>query len=75
VRTPVEREGDLMAQLASLTRGAERLNALTAKYGLAKVNTNMRALQDYSERMMRAAIRKLAGGVYRFEDCLDSDGV
>jgi len=35
----------------------------------------MRALQDYSERMMRAAIRKLPGGVYRFEDCLDDDGV
>src|SRR5271169_4924029 len=66
VRTPVEREGDLMAQLASLTRGAERLHALTAKYGLAKVETNMRALQDYSERMMRSAIRKLARGVYRF---------
>ena len=35
----------------------------------------MRALQDYSERMMRAAIRKLPGGVYRFDDCLDSDGI
>jgi len=137
VRTPVEREGDLMAQLASLARGAERIDALVAKYGLAKVETNMRALQDYSERMMRTAIRKLARtgparaamalevpgspaepssvvrarsieartgparaamalevpgspaepssvvratplqspGVYRFEDCLDSDGV
>ncbi len=80
VRTPVEREGDLRAQLASLARGAERLAALVAKYGLAKVQTNMRALQDYSERMMRAAIRKLGSyksktGVYRFEDCLDSDGV
>ncbi len=75
VRTPVEREGDLMAQLASLARGAERIEALVAKYGLTKVEANMRALQDYSERMMRAAIRKLARGVYRFEDCLDSDGV
>jgi N-methylhydantoinase B len=75
VRTPVEREGDLMAQLASLARGAERIGALVSKHGLAKVEANMRALQDYSERMMRAAIRKLAGGVYRFEDCLDSDGV
>jgi N-methylhydantoinase B/oxoprolinase/acetone carboxylase alpha subunit len=75
VRTPVEREGDLMAQLASLARGAERVNALVTKYGPAKVETNMRALQDYSERMMRAAIRKLADGVYRFEDCLDSDGI
>ncbi len=75
VRTPVEREGDLMAQLASLARGAERVGALVTKYGPAKVETNMRALQDYSERMMRAAIRKLADGVYRFEDCLDSDGI
>jgi N-methylhydantoinase B/oxoprolinase/acetone carboxylase alpha subunit len=75
VRTPVEREGDLLAQLASLARGAERLDTLAAKYGLAKVETNMRALQDYSERMMRVAIRELTGGVYRFEDCLDSDGV
>jgi len=75
VRTPVEREGDLMAQLASLARGAERVNALVAKYGPAKVEANMRALQDYSERMMRAAIRKLARGVYRFEDCLDGDGI
>ncbi len=74
VRTPVEREGDLRAQLASLERGAERLTALVAKYGLAKVQANMRALQDYSERMMRAAISKIARGVYRFEDCLDNDG-
>jgi N-methylhydantoinase B/oxoprolinase/acetone carboxylase alpha subunit len=75
VRTPVEREGDLMAQLASLARGAQRVNALVDKYGLAKVETNLRALQDYSERMMRAAIRKLPDGVYRFKDCLDNDGV
>ena len=27
----------------------------------------MRELQDYSERMMRAAIRELPDGVYRFE--------
>jgi N-methylhydantoinase B/oxoprolinase/acetone carboxylase alpha subunit len=75
VRTPVEREGDLMAQLASLARGAERMEALVAKYGLARVGDNMRALQDYSERMLRAAIRKLARGEYRFEDCLDGDGI
>ena len=75
VRTPVEREGDIRAQLASLKRGAERIGALVEKYGLAKVRANMRALQDYSERMMRAAIRKLDRGTYNFEDCLDNDGV
>ena len=74
VRTPVEREGDLMAQLAAIQRGAARLNELVGKYGLARVSSNMRALQDYSERMMRAAIRNLPTGVYRFEDCLDNDG-
>jgi N-methylhydantoinase B len=74
VRTPVEREGDLMAQLASLQRGARRLGELTARYGNSRVASNMRALQDYSERMMRAAIRRLPAGVYRFKDCLDNDG-
>src|SRR5207245_9611504 len=33
VRTPEEREGDLMAQLASIARGEARLRELVAKYG------------------------------------------
>jgi N-methylhydantoinase B len=75
VRTPVEREGDLMAQLASIRRGAARLNELVVKYGASQVAMNMRALQDYSERMMRAAITSLPSGVYRFKDRLDNDGI
>jgi N-methylhydantoinase B len=51
------------------------LHELVAKYGAPRVASNMRALQDYSERMMRAAISKLRPGVYKFEDCLDSDGI
>ena len=75
VRTPVEREGDLMAQLAAIHRGETRLRELVAKQGEARVVRNMRAIQDYSARMMQAAIRKLPRGVYRFEDCLDNDGI
>lgn len=75
VRTPVEREGDLMAQLASLQRGALRAGELVSKYGLRKVESNMHALQDYSERMMRATIERIPRGTYRFEDCLDDDGI
>jgi N-methylhydantoinase B/oxoprolinase/acetone carboxylase alpha subunit len=75
VRTPQEREGDLLAQFASLLRGASRLEDLVARYGFARVLANMHALQDYSERMMRAVIRSLPPGVYRFEDQLDSDGI
>ena len=75
VRTPVEREGDLMAQLASLYRGETRLRELVARQGEARVRRNMREIQDYSARMMQAAIRQLPRGVYRFEDCLDNDGI
>ena len=75
VRTPVEREGDLMAQLAAIHRGETRLRELVAKQGEARVVRNMREIQDYSARMMQAAIRKLPRGVYRFEDFLDNDGI
>ena len=75
VRTPEEREGDLRAQLMSIERGAGRLREVTARYGYARVSRNMRELQDYSERMTRGAIRRLTPGTYRFEDCLDNDGV
>ena len=75
VRTPEEREGDLLAQMMSNRRGDERLRAIVHKYGLARVRRNMRELQNYSERMTRAAIRALPDGVCRFADFLDSDGV
>ena len=75
VRTPVEREGDLLAQCMAIRRGEQRLKDLVQKYGMATVRRNMTALKDYSERMMRSAIRRLPRGRYRFEDALDSDGI
>lgn len=75
VRTPEEREGDLLAQMMANRRGEERLRDITARYGPARVAGNMRELQNYSERMTRAAIRTLHDGVYRFTDFLDNDGV
>ncbi len=73
VRTPVEREGDLMAQFMALHRGEVRLLELVAKYGEPSVRRNMSDLQDYSERMMRATLRQLPRGTYHFEDYLESD--
>lgn len=75
VRTPEEREGDLLAQCMAIQRGRERLLELAGKYGMPKVRRNMAALKDYSERMMRAAIRKLPTGKFYFEDMLDNDGI
>jgi N-methylhydantoinase B/oxoprolinase/acetone carboxylase alpha subunit len=74
VRTPEEREGDLTAQLAANRRGRDRLLEIAAKYGAPCVERRMADLQDYSERVMRAALREIPDGVYRFEDFLDGDG-
>src|ERR1700733_3338965 len=51
VRTPVEREGDLLAQCMAIRRGEQRLLELVSKYGMTKVGRNMDLLKDYSERM------------------------
>ncbi len=75
VRTPVEREGDLLAQCMAIKRGEQRLLELAGKYGLPTLRRNMAALKDYSERMMRSAIRRLPSGTYRAEDYLDNDGI
>lgn len=71
VRTPEEREGDLMAQLASMDRGRARLMELVARYGATRVNANAGALHEYAARRMKAALRSLPGGDYAFEDSLD----
>jgi N-methylhydantoinase B/oxoprolinase/acetone carboxylase alpha subunit len=75
VRTPEEREGDLLAQMMANRRGEERLREIVKKYGLRAVRRNMAELQNYSERMTRAAIGRLPDGVYRFVDYLDTDGI
>jgi len=74
VRTPEEREGDLTAQLAANRIGERRLLEITGKYGFAKISAYMRNLQDYSEQIMRRAIRDIPDGEYSFADRLDDDG-
>lgn len=75
VRTPVEREGDLTAQIASNRTGVRRLTAMAEKYGRELVGKYMEHLQDYAERMTREAITGIPDGVYRFTDYLDDDGL
>jgi N-methylhydantoinase B len=75
VRTPVEREGDLMAQLMSMKRGERRLLEAVRRYGMRRLDRNLALLCDHSERMMRARLSTLPRGIYRFEDFLDDDGL
>ena len=75
VRTPTERLGDLRAQVAANWRAAARLQALAAKYGTDTLLDIMQEVQDYSETMMRAALRALPDGEAEFTDVFDGDGV
>ena len=75
VRTPVEREGDLRAQLASIRRGEIRLLEMCDRYGAEEILQYMGELADYSERVTRRFLASLPDGRYRFEDALDDDGV
>jgi N-methylhydantoinase B/oxoprolinase/acetone carboxylase alpha subunit len=75
VRTPEEREGDLMAQVMSNKRGENRLRELDARYGLERMKASATRLLDYTERVTRAMLREIPAGAYSFEDFLDNDGI
>src|SRR5438552_8254627 len=75
IRTPAELHGDYRAQVAANRRGALRLEALARKYGVDKLLRIMGAVLDYSETMMRAALRRLPDGEASFSDVFDGDGV
>lgn len=72
-RTPDERRGDLLAQVAANTRGIERLREHLDKHP-ARVTRAATALQDYSERVTRALIAQLPDGSWSYEDVLEDDG-
>ena len=75
VRTPTERLGDLRAQVAANWRASARLQELAAKYGADTLLNIMQEILDYSETMMRAALRALPDGEAEFSDIFDGDGV
>jgi len=74
VRTPEEREGDLLSQIGACRVGERRLLELIAKHGTERVRRLSAALLDYSERLMRAQFAQCVTGSYAAEDFMDSDG-
>jgi N-methylhydantoinase B len=75
VRTPVEREGDLRAQLAACHTGAERLREISQRYGLPRTKRAAQELLAWSEEMMRAFLNNVPRGTCKAEDFLDNDGI
>jgi N-methylhydantoinase B len=75
VRTPVEREGDLAAQLGACRVGEQRLKELVHKYGVDSIAILIEDLLLHSEQLMRTELRKMPAGTFRAEDFMDNDGV
>jgi N-methylhydantoinase B len=75
VRTPREREGDLQSQIGACRVGEQRLLELAQKHGRQNLPSLIDELLDYSERLVRAELRKMPAGTFVAEDWLDADGV
>lgn len=63
--------GDMEAQIAAAKIGAQRYIEIIEKYGLDTVQAASEELMNYSEKMMRDAIKKLPNGEYTAEGFLD----
>lgn len=74
VRTPAEREGDLESQIGACRVGEQRILQLVEKYG-ERIAALVDELLNYSERLVRAELRKMPAGDFSAEDWLDDDGV
>jgi len=74
VRTPVERAGDLDAQLAALHTGAVRLLEMVERRGVEEVLAAMQGLIAYADRLVATGIGKIPNGRYEAQDFMDDDG-
>ncbi|MGE3164554.1 MAG: hydantoinase B/oxoprolinase family protein [Planctomycetota bacterium] len=75
MRQPVERRGDLRAQLSANEVGDRALQRLLACQPRAELLAYCGHLQDAADRHVRALLRRIPSGRYEAEDELESDGV
>lgn len=75
VRGPVERLGDLRAQLAANEIGQRQVAGLIERYGIVEFEGLSAELMGYAERLMRTMLGSIPAGSYSAEDWLDGDGV
>jgi N-methylhydantoinase B len=75
VRGAEEREGDILAQMASTYSADERMQEVFSRYDAATVRAAIADLHNQSESEMREAITTIPNGVYEGLDWLDDDGL
>src|SRR3546814_15006326 len=75
VRLPDRVLGDLQAQYAACQVGAKQLAKLYERQGSVEMDSYMREIIDYAERMTRARVSEWPDGRYSFRDHIDDDGL
>ena len=75
VRIPIQVLGDMRAQLSACTIAENQFLELVDRFGLETTRFYMGEVIDHTERLTRAAIRKLPDGEFAFEDWVDDDGI
>jgi len=75
VRTPRLNYGDMRALISAVDLGAKRLKEVYGKYGKDKTKRVIADVLDYSEARMRAEVRAIPDGIYRFKDVIEDDGI
>ena len=75
VRIPIQVLGDMRAQLSACTIAENQFLELVDRFGLETTRFYMGEVIDHTERLARAAIRKLPDGEFAFEDWVDDDGI
>jgi N-methylhydantoinase B/oxoprolinase/acetone carboxylase alpha subunit len=61
--------------VAANHKGLQRFKEVIAKHGIRKVTKYGRFIQDYTEKTLREAIKKIPDGIYAFADFMDNDGI
>lgn len=75
VRTGLEREADLEAQLGALHIGIRRMRELAGEKGVEQLLRAQEQLIGYADRLVREGIRRIGDGTWRAEDALEDDGI
>lgn len=75
VRTPLEREADLRAQIAANREGGRLLEEMERRVGRARLAAWSSDTIRYAGRIVRSFLREIPPGSYRATEILEGDGV
>ncbi len=74
-RSELQGRGDFAAQISANHAGLQRLKSLISEQGCLAFHSALVALNDYAERLARAALADIPSGEYHFADFMDDDGL